>query len=352
MHSWRTPGTSTGQAKAFLGLSRRLLIRAGVALAVLVLCPLLFWLFEHDRNPEVAKASSAFTWLARTLFEGGSPYDIRTAPGYIVYYAVGISGVSLVAFITGSIASRLVSSVISKGKGMGDTKQRGHIVICGWSSKGVEIIRELRAKEVDDQRAIVVLAPLENDPTHDDDVEFLRGDPSHEIDLRRAGIDRADTAIILADDSNPTTSATDRDARTLLTCLAVESINPDCYSCVEVIRSENRQHFDRTRVNEMVVSAELTGALLASSASTHGLSQLVTDLMTHPVGHEFYRVRPPLGVIGMTVGDALGSLKRSHDAILVAVLSGGSRFDVNPDALRPILEADDLLVIAPKPFDH
>jgi hypothetical protein len=57
-------------------------------------------------------------------------------------------------------------------------------------------------------------------------------------------------------------------------------------------------------------------------------------------------------VIGMTVGDALGSLKRSHDAILVAVLSGGSRFDVNPDASRPILEADDLLVIAPQPFDN
>lgn len=345
------PKGRDARARALRKLSRQLLIRAALVVGVLIICPLLFWLVEHNQNPQMKDLSSAFAWILRTLFEGGSPYDITTAAGRVVYSVVEIAGLTFVALFTGAIASRLVSIVIEKGKGMGSTKQSGHILICGWSTKGAEIIRELRAKEVEDPRPIVVLARIESDPTRDDSVEFLRGDPSDEVDLRRAGIESVDTAIILADDSNPSSSDGDRDARTLLTCLAVESINPDAYSCAEVIRSENRQHFSRTRVNELVVSAELTGALLASSATTHGLTQLVTDLLTHPIGHEFYKMVPPADIVGKTVGKALNPLKRSHDATLVAVLSGGDRYDINPPADRVILENDTLLVIAAKPID-
>ena len=86
-----------------------------------------------------------------------------------------IAGISLVAFVSGAIASKLVTTVMKKGKGMGSTNAKGHVVICGWSGKGAEILRELRAREVHDPRRIVVLANLENDPTKLDDVEFLRG---------------------------------------------------------------------------------------------------------------------------------------------------------------------------------
>lgn len=343
--------STPGQAQAIRRLSRRLLIRAGVAFGVLVICPLLFWAFERNRNADVGNVLSGFTWLLRTLFEGGSAYDIETGAGYAVYYVVQISGVSLVAFLTGAVASRLVSTVMAKGKGMGSTKRSGHIVICGWNAKGAEILRELRAPQLEDKRPVVVLAPLENDPTRYEDVEFIRGDPTDEIDLRRAGIDRAETAIILADESTPTASAGDRDARTLLACLAVETINPTCYTCVEVIRSENRQHFARTQVNEMVVSAELTGALLASSATVHGLTQLVTDLVTHPIGHEFYRIDPPAAVVGKPVSEALPLLKQRYEAILVAVLSEGVRFDINPRSDRVIQGSDKLLVIASEPLN-
>jgi voltage-gated potassium channel len=343
--------TRDARARALRRLSRQLLIRAALVFLVLIVCPLLFWQVEHDVNPEMQDVSSAFSWIARTLFERGSPYAIETPSGRVVYSVVEIAGLTFVALFTGAIASRLVSIVIEKGKGMGATKQRGHVLICGWSTKGAEIIRELRSTEVEDTRPIVVLARLDSDPTRDDSVEFLRGDPSDEVDLRRAGIEYVDTAIILADDSNPSSSDGDRDARTLLTCLAVESINPDCYSCAEVIRSENRQHFSRTRVNELVVSAELTGALLASAATTHGVTQLVTDLLTHPVGHEFYRMVPPQEIVGMTVGDALGPLKRSHDATLVAMLSEGVRYDINPAVDRVIRAGDALLVIAAQPID-
>ena len=158
-------------------ISRRSLQLAGLALFVLVMAPVGFWLFERGENVDVETVPQAYLWLIRTLIEQGSAYDIKTAGGYIIYYLVEIAGISLVAFVSGAVASKLVTTVMNKGKGLGSTKAKDHVVICGWSGKGAEIIRELRAREVERPRAIVVLANLENDPTKIDDVEFFRGDP-------------------------------------------------------------------------------------------------------------------------------------------------------------------------------
>src|SRR4029077_17266619 len=106
--------------------------------------------------------------------------------------------------------------------------------------------------------------------------------PSSEVDLRRAGIDRVSTVIVLADASNTSDEPDDLDARSLLTTLASESITPSAYSCVEVIKSENRQHFERTHADELVVSAEVTGALLAAAARTHRRTAGSADLLTSP----------------------------------------------------------------------
>jgi voltage-gated potassium channel len=320
-----------------------------MAFAVLVMCPVSFWAFEHGHTPEIRHIGTGYQWLGRTLFETTSAYKIHTWGGFITYYVVRVAGVSLIAFASGTIASRLVTTVILRGKGMGSSKASGHILICGWSSKGAEIIRELRAKEVDERRPIVVLANVADDPTKDDEVEFIKGDPSDTVDLERARLRQCDTAIILSDESNATASAGERDAFTLLTCLAVESINPDAYSCVEVIRSENRQHFTRTRVNELVVSAELTGALLAGSARTHGLSRLVSDLVTHPEGYEFHRIDLPAEFVGKKVTDALVPLKERQNATLVAVLTSDGQYVLNPPGDRVFNASEELLVISGTP---
>jgi voltage-gated potassium channel len=324
-------------------LSRRAKVLTGLSFLILVICPIAMWAFEHRTNPNLRTVGASYQWLGRTIFETTSAYKLLTGQGFVVYYVVRIAAVSLVAFATGTIASRLVTTVILKGKGMGKTKASGHILICGWSSKGSEIVRELRAKEVQDPRPIVVLSLHADDPTNDDAIEFLRGDPADTEDLHRAGFTRCSTAIVLADDSNPSQTAADQDARTLLACLAIESIDPHVYTCAEVIRSENRQHFERTNVNEMVVSAELTGALLAGSARVHGLSRLVGDLVTHPEGQEFYQLHVPPDLVGLSVRDAVGRIKADYDALLVGMVDNEGGFTLNPANLRT-LQTDDILL--------
>ena len=338
--------TEGKQERATRRINQRFWRLAALSLFLLFILPILFWLFERGRSGDVRNLGSAYLWLVRTSIEGDTAYAIKSPGGYLVFYLVQIAAISLVAFVSGAIASKLVTTVMTKGKGMGSTNAKGHVVICGWSGKGAEIIRELRAREVEDPRRIVVLANLENDPTKVDDVEFLRGDTSDEEDLLRAGIDRCSRAIVLADESTTSATDTERDARTLFTVLAIETVNPDAYTCVEVIRSENRRHFVNTHANELVISAEVTGALLAGAAANPGLSRLVTNLVTHPDSQEFYRIPVPPDLVGRPVAEVLLALKERQDALLVAIVLGIDDYELNPALDRTLAAGEDLLVIS------
>lgn len=232
---------------------------------------------------------------------------------------------------------------------MGTYKGRDHVLICGWSPKGPEIIRELRAREVEDRREIVILCDRESEPFAADDVAFIRGNPSNGPDLERAGVERVSTVIVLADHSNASEDPDDLDARSLLTTLAVESMNHDAYTCVEVVKSENRQHFERTNADELVVSAEITGALLAASARSHGITDVIADLLTHPEGQELYRLTAPADLAGRTVRDAIELLKDSYDSLLVGTFSDG-RCHVNPPGTAVITDGMELLVVRERPL--
>ncbi|HEY7106253.1 MAG TPA: NAD-binding protein, partial [Acidimicrobiia bacterium] len=321
-----------------------------LCLLILLFAPVFFWAVEHSRSGDVHSVGDAYGWLARTLFENTSPYKLKTQFGFVSYWIVRVAGVSLVAFATATIAARFVSTVIRTGAGMGTYKGSNHILICGWSAKGPEIIRELRAREVEDPRDIVILADRETAPFEQKGVSFVHGNPSDGGDLERSGLSRASTVIVLADNTNMSNEPDDLDARSLLTTLAVESINPSVYSCVEVIKSENRVHFERTHADELVVSAEVTGALLAASARTHGLTNVIHDLLTHPEGQELYRIPVPPDVAGQSARHALEVLKDAHDSLLVGVFLDDECL-LNPPSDTIIDGDDELLVVRDRPLD-
>jgi voltage-gated potassium channel len=328
-------------------LQRGLVLGAILSAILLVGCAVLFFVVEHARgNPNVPDMWAAFGWVTQTLLQGEPAFEVLTGVGKFLFYVVVVTGVGLVAIATGAVATKLIEIIRRRDMGMGESDDSGHIVICGWSPKGAEILKELHADEVKDKRPIVILANLETNPTGDPLATFIRGNPSNAVDLHRAAIERADTAIILADDTNPNLEADDIDAKTLLCALAVESINPNVHTCVEVIKSENRQHFERAKADELVVSAELTGALLASAAIHHGITAAVTDLLTHPGGTEFYRIDPPDDLLGATFGTALERLKADQNCIVVAIARGETSYDINPPSDQKIRPGDRLLVIA------
>ena len=96
-----------------------------------------------------------------------------------------------VAVLTAALTSKFFQLLNKKGSGMGQSTDKEHIVICGWSSKGEEIIKEIRGRDDDARfRPVVILAPLPSNPSRDTLTAFVRGEPTQETDRRRARIRR------------------------------------------------------------------------------------------------------------------------------------------------------------------
>lgn len=326
---------------------QRFLALIVILLALLTISAITIWLVERGRNPNVGNAADGFYWMAITMI-AGAPWPVETALGRVAYYAILIIKPGLMALVTAGIASSLVQFVLRRNRGMGRARVRDHIVICGWSSKGNEIISEIRGRQDEEaERHFVILAPLAENPSKDELTTFISGDPSNEADLKRANIEQAVTAIILADNSYAGIDVEDMDAKTLLVVLAVEHLAPDVYTCVEIIHSHNRHHFNRTKADELLVSGKLTGALLAHSAATHGLSKVIDELVSFPGGNEFYWTPVTAALVGHPFHEALSMLKQSHEAVPVAVKAQGLKnFIVNPPSDYVLEQGDALLVIS------
>lgn len=331
------------------GITPAFLRAFALLFAALAILPILFWVFEHRKNPDVEAPRDAFFWLWRTLSEQASPYPIRTLGGEIVYNIVFLVGVGLIAVATAAI----VANLIRRTRGMGETRMSGHVLICGWNAKGAGIVSELRSEE-GGRRSVVILADLDHAPEDTDGVVFVHGDPGHREDLERAGLQRAATAVVLADDTRGPRNPRDVDGKTLLTALAVETTNPACYTCVEILLPEDVEHFQRTKADELIVSGEVTGLLLASAATDHGMSRVVGDLLTRNPErgpHSMLTLDVTPSMIGKRFFDVLTEVKVGWGATVVAVARGLDHIDVNPSGDRLLAEGERLVVIANGPVD-
>lgn len=318
-----------------------------VLLIILIASPLLLWLFERHANAQIQTVPNAYFWIWRTLMEQGSPIEFQSAGGWLVSYLVVIVGVGLVATGTATIVSRLVDLLLRRQSGMHETHVSEHVLICGWNARARTIVQELRATDGDDGRPIVILADLPAAPIDAPDTIFVRGDPARKEDLARAGLNRATTAILLADDTH-SSSPNDIDGKTLLTALSVESTNPACYTCVEVVLGENVEHFRQLRADELIVTGEVTSLLLASAATDHGVSRVIGDLLTHDARRGPDNLRSidlPASLEGARFVDALAELKRTQAAIAVAVVDSDGTVNLNPAAERRLSRGERVLAI-------
>jgi voltage-gated potassium channel len=317
-----------------------LIILVIMALSVLVVD------VAERRNPNLTSGWSALRWVALSLTTD-RPWEPTSAWGSGVGFTIDLLKPISIAVFTAAVTSTLFTSLVRRNSGMGRTKMKDHLVICGWSGKGNEILREIRGRgDREGKRPVTILADLDKNPTRDDLTTFVRGDPTEARDLQRAGIEQAVAAIVLADNSYPNIDIEDMDSRTLLSTLAIESLNPSCYTCVEVVHERNREHFNRTKADELVVSSHVTGALLAHSAVTHGLSKVVTDLLSFPDGNEFYWVPVEGPLVDLTFRDAMVHLKEREDCIAIAMATDGGPYETNPPAVRRLNLGDRVLVVA------
>ncbi len=286
----------------------------------------------------------AFWWSFVTITTVGyGDITPSTIGGRIIGVVVMVFGIGILGMFTATIASAFVETRLKEGKGMNDIKTKDHFIICGWSYKAKEIIAELRADKKVKNRPIVIVADVPEKPLEDENTFFIHGEVDVDI-LKKANLKGASVVMVLTDEALDSYS---RDAKVVLNTLTIRKQNPDVYICVEISDVRNMQHGKLAGADEIIVIGELSGNLLVQAALDHGITKIITELVSNRYGNELYKIRPPDNFVGMKFIDVLRFIKEKHNAIVVAVESRReNKLAANPPMDYAIQPGDDLVLIA------
>lgn len=286
----------------------------------------------------------AFWWSIVTVTTVGyGDISPSTLGGRFVGMALMMLGIGFLGVLTATIASVLIENKLMENRGMKRVKVKGHFVICGWNFRGHDITAELRADDKTRDVPIVVIAELTEKPLDDSNLHFLRGEVQPKI-LEMANLKEAQTVILLSDDQ---LDAHIRDAKTILDTLTIKSLYPEVYVCVELIESKNVEHCQRAKADEIIVVGELSTNLLVQAALDHGITHMITELVSNRYGNELYKVELPSSLVGLTFFEVMCKLKKNHGVICLAVENKEThKLIANPDASYRLGAEDELVVIA------
>ncbi len=304
----------------------------------------------------------ALRWSAMSLVAGEPMTEVpRSAGGVIVTICVMLGGLTLFATFTGVITAvvlnRLRGGLEQSEMELEDLND--HTIVCGFNRACGLILEELQTDARVKRRGIVIVAEkpvrpmLEGGQIDLTRVYFIEGDFTHPDVLSRAGAERAAIAVVLADRTREL-SDQDRDARTLLSALTLERMNPSIFTCAELLNSQNEANLKIAGIDEVIARDRYTGSIIAAGARSLGIVGVLKELLTSKWGNQFYKLPVPDAWAGKSVEEARAMLQRDHQAILIALETPsehrrGGDTAVNPPADAAIARGQLLVVIADKP---
>ncbi len=264
-----------------------------------------------------------------------------TTGGRIVGIITMIFGIGILGLFTASIASIFITRKMKEDKGMHSFEFENHLIICEWNYRTQDIIHELRLDDRLGTQHIILIAEIESKPIDDDNLYFIRGGVTEET-LKRANLEKAKTVLILGDDRLDINA---RDAKAVLSTLTVESINPDVYSIVELVNASNVQHCERANADEIIVGSEFSSKLISRAALDHGISNVLSELLSSRYGNDLLKIPVPASMQGQSFIDIFTEMKRSNSSIVLAVQKNKDGPVTSNPPLDYKVESDDYLIV-------
>jgi voltage-gated potassium channel len=290
---------------------------------ILALGTVLVWYFELG-DPAQSKfgIDDAFVFMLQNVSGvgiGATPPLTPTARGIGVTFVILAAGMR--AIFVAAVVSSFVNRLILQGKGLRRVDLENHVIICGWNARVKQIVKTLQRDSTRPKIPIVLLASINENPLVEFGVKFIKGDPSLTDDLQRAGVDVALSAMVITDESDgqPHTDST-YDARSVLTVLAIKSVNPKLHVIAEVRDPSNRRHFMNARADEVVVSAEVSEGVVARAATNQGIAWVYEDLLRLDSTPEMYVIDAPKDLVGKAFQAALVRLNTRDNVVLLGLI--------------------------------
>ncbi|GAC1470327.1 MAG: hypothetical protein NVSMB9_15320 [Isosphaeraceae bacterium] len=315
------------------------------------------YLVERDVNPDFASWGDSLWWVWVVLFSGLDSAP-KTTAGRLVVMLLLVLGAGLAGLFTASLASILIERYLRR-RDVSTFEMEDHLVLCNWAPRGLEWIREVHAKIIQEKRPVVIIhdetdeidLPDKGDEAAFSDVYIVKGDPTSEVVLRRAKVPKAHSVVVLTDDRE----GKHADGKSILTCIAIRNIckgekQPNISA--ECRNPNNRHHLKKAGADEIISSDELGLRLLARSALFHGMTRVYQELLT--VGrdaNEMFLLPAPEGLVGKDFVELTGMFARhrvDRKSCLLIGIQRGEEMHLNPigGEAGPLKSEDQLILLS------
>jgi len=312
---------------------------------------------ERGTNPEFATLRESLWNVWVTLFSGLSN-EPNSPVGRVVIAAVLVVGVALAGLFTASVASILIERSL-RSREVSNLEMSDHLVLCNWSPRALDWIREVHSGIVADLRPVVivhdtpdeVVLPDKLDEPAFNDVYIVKGDPANEVILRRAKVARAHSVVILSDDRQNQHA----DGKTIVCCIAVRSVfvkerQPNIVA--ECQDPKYRPHMRKAGADEVISAADFGLRLMARASLFHGMTRVYQELLSvRRDANEMYLVPIPAQLVGMDFVAAANVFLPDRTIMKACLLIGlyrGATMMLNPvgGEAGPLCEGDELILLS------
>ena len=292
-----------------------------------------------------------------TLFSGLGEAP-KTVGGRLIVSGVLIVGVALAGLFTASVASILIERSL-RSREVTNLEMSDHLVLCNWSPRALDFIREVHSGIVNDTRPVVivhdnpdeVVLPDKQDEAAFNDVYIVKGDPANEVILRRAKVAQAHSVVILADDRQ----GEHADGKTIVCCIAVKGVctqerQPNIVA--ECQDPKYRQHMRKSGADEIISAADFGLRLMARASLFHGMTRVYQELLSvRRDANEMYMVPVPDTLVGMDFVAAASVFLPDRTNMKACLLIGiyrGETMMLNPvgGEAGPLCEGDELILLS------
>lgn len=314
-----------------------------VLLLVFIACGIAVFYVERHAGGSISTLGEAFWWLLVTVSTVGyGDYTTTTTAGRAIAAILIVIGVALVPFIAARFASTMVTRRLREERGLEKIRARNHTVICGYNEHLDAVVEGVLARRGD--REVVLVNGASEERMNellikhkDRGVKYVHGDYTSVAILDLANIRQAGAAIVLVDSAEGDRSNVDE--KIVLAALAVKTMNPKAWICVEVTEARTASHARRAGASEVVVHGEHDPFLIASAAAAEGVLLASRELLSHREGNTLQQRAVPVEYVGKRFGELAGYFREKHEAILIGVFNAGK-------SLRPedVLSGDYSLI--------
>lgn len=250
----------------------------------------------------------------------------KTQGGRFVGVLLMFASIVLISSFTATASSVLVARRIQEQQRERSLEWSGHIVFCGWNEMAPRILRVLDAQTPSPSKRQVIFL---NERTEEAmelqmrgydhlEIRFVRGNFIREEDLNRANVRQAATVIIVPDSTD---GRQPDEQKTFEATTMIKDIAPQVKVYAHVLDSERVANLRRANVDDVVVTNEYVGELVAGFVTKSGVTQAVRTLVSLEGECEFTVIPIPAEFNGRPISDFADQLRSQARTILVGIVA-------------------------------